>query len=148
MRMSTRPRVERAAVEGDALAHPAQAVAGAVRRRGRAPAVVDDLDLDAVAVECHPDRCALSFRVFERVGQSLLDDPVGRDVHAGRHGARRAADAELDREPGAGYPLGEGRELAQPGLGREVNSFSGVAQHAEQAAHLGQRLAAGDLDLV
>ena len=56
-----------------------------------------------------------------------------------------AVDAELDGKAGLAQLLDERRHVAEPGLGCE-RLVRVVAEHAEQAAHLGQRAAPGLLD--
>ena len=84
--------------------------------------------------------------VLERVGQRLLHDAVGGEVDAGRQLARLAVDVQLDRQPGRAGALDQRAELVQRRLRRERGGLLAGVQHAEQVAHLAQRLAAGALD--
>ena len=83
--------------------------------------------------------------MLERIRESLLDDPVRRQLDAERKLARVTVDAELDRKAGLAQLLDERRHIAEPWLGCERLAHV-VAEHAEQAAHLGQCTAPGVLD--
>ena len=140
--------LERAAVERRALAHADQAVAGvAVAARGRAGAVVGDLERDVALAEVDGDvRRGARAGVLADVGQRLLHDAVGGEVDAGRERALPAADLDVDRDVG-GAALGH--ELVQPRearLRRRGRVLLVGAQDAEQPAHLADRLPAGGLD--
>src|SRR5918994_5482197 len=110
------------AVEGDALAHPDQAVPARLDTPAGCPpgwALVGDLELGlAVAVgrrHARADRAC----VFERVGQRLLDDSVDREVGARRQRRRLALRDELDLQPAAARLLYESGEIVHPGLRRQ-----------------------------
>ena len=136
-----------AAVDLDPLADADEAVAEAVARRG-AVAVVAHLDLQLVAARSGRSTSARAgVRVLERVGQALLDDPVGGEVE-------RAREREAARRRPAAAPAGPARPTSsssasrpsRPGCGRELDVVAVAAHRAEQAAHLGERRAAGLLD--
>jgi hypothetical protein len=69
----------------DSLAHPDQAVTGpdpAVADRGhRASTIVDDLHRDILVAVADHHLGAGRAGVLDHVGQRLLDDPVGRQIH-------------------------------------------------------------------
>src|SRR5439155_23456308 len=91
----TRPRLELAAVDRDALPHSNEAVTAAAPVPA-AVAVVGHEDLHlALPV---PDDHAGPARpgVLDRVGQTLLNESVGREVDSGRKRRRRPLDPELD----------------------------------------------------
>ncbi len=60
--------------------------------------------------------------VLERVGQRLLDDPVRRDVHAGRQRPGLTRDAYVDRQAGERDPVDQRARPAQTGLRRQLAS--------------------------
>ena len=62
----------------------------------------------------------LAAGVLERVGEALLDDPVGGEVDALGERKRLAVDVELDREPGAADLAHQRVEAVEPGLGRQL----------------------------
>ena len=111
--------------------------------------VVDDLELEAgrLAANGRPDVGA-GAGVLDRVGERLLHDAVRGEVDARRE--RRGV--ALDRRAS---PAARRRATARPaasssrsvGCGRERGVRRPASQDAEQAAHLGQRLAAGVLDV-
>src|SRR5439155_11964466 len=84
--------------------------------------------------------------VPKRVGQRLLHDPERGEVDPGRQIDRIALDAEVDGEPGVADLLEQLLDPGEPRLWRELGPVLGAAQHAEQAAHLRERLPAGLLD--
>ena len=88
-------------------------------------------------------------RVLEYVGQRLLDDPVDRHVHGRGQRGEVAVDGpgspagpRPGRWPARACQLADARLRGEPGL------LVRVAQHAEQAAGLGQRLPRAVLDLL
>ena len=83
--------------------------------------------------------------MLDDVRQRLLHDAVGGEVEPGGQLAPLALDRELDRHAGAARALDQRVELAQRRLRRVLGVLVGV-QHAEQRAHLGERLAPGALD--
>src|SRR5439155_1270048 len=93
-------RVEAAAIERDPLAHPDQAVATAATARRRSRAVVDDLELERIFAVMDVHARARLPGVLERVRQSLLHDPVGRQLDPERELAPVALDRELDGKAG------------------------------------------------
>src|SRR3954451_14621501 len=95
----TGPSLERTAAQRDAFTHTRETVARAVRRCLRVT-IVRDLELELVVPppQRHPGLCRAG--VLERVGQRLRDEPVGREVDAGRQLPLLALDVELDLEPG------------------------------------------------
>ena len=122
-------------------------MAAALRRAVADPlpaAVVGDGRSVVVAV-AH-EHLGAAAAVLERVGQRLLDDAVGGEVDAGGQLAALALDAQLDRQPRRARALDERAEPVQRRLRRELGEVLAGVQHAEQAAHLAQRLAAGALD--
>ena len=65
-------------------------------------------------------RAGAGARVLERVGQRLLDDPVDRQLQAGRDRAGGlTGDLVAHRQAGAAHLLDERVEPAQAGLGRQ-----------------------------
>jgi hypothetical protein len=84
--------------------------------------------------------------VAERVRQRLLHDPVRGEVDARRQLDRIALDAVLDRQARVADLLDEPAERRHPRLRRERGQLVRAAEHPEQAAHLGERGAAGLLD--
>src|SRR5256885_226221 len=78
---------ERSAHGGGALAHAGQAVAAVAVMAvawGRAAAGIGDLDAELVAVIAERDRGGGRAGVPDGVGERLLDDAVGGQVHGGR----------------------------------------------------------------
>lgn len=124
---------EVAAVEVDALAHADEPMAGvvAVVARGGAEAIVADLQPDLVVAVLDQDpRCARA-GVADGVGQCLLDDPVGGQVHARRQGTGLALDLEFRLETGLADLLDQGGQLLQAWLGREARvAVVAGAEHA------------------
>ena len=138
-------RVEAAAVERDPLAHADETVAAAGGARGASRAVVDDLELERVGAVADVDGRARIAGVLERVGQRLLHDPVGRQLDPDRELPSLALDAELDGKARLAELPDEGRHVVEPRLGRQ-RLVRVAAEHAEQAAHLGERAAPALLD--
>ena len=96
--------------------------------------------------------------MLQHVGQGLLDDPVDGQPRRARDVEGSPGALDGDGQARAADALGQGVELAQPGLGRQrrllgtVGSGDGTAaqpalaggllpEQAEHAAHVGQRLA-------
>ena len=125
--------LHRAAEQRHALAHadqPATRLAGMAQRPARhptRPAVVDDLDLERVGEVADRHRGPRVGRVLQRVGQRLLNDPVGRqlDPRVERPRCRRSPAARLaDLSPGparGAHPAGPGR-ASGPGRRRPAGS--------------------------
>ncbi len=75
--------------------------------------------------------------MLERVGQRLLDYPVGGEVDRGREPRAITVDLQVNGHPGGAHALGKGRQLGDPGLGREaVVAAVVLSQDPEQAPHL------------
>ena len=86
--------------------------------------------------------------MLERVGQRLLDDAERGELQPGRQRlGGRTVDGELDLQAGGADMVDEVLDLAQARLGRHLGVARVLAQDAEQAAHLGQRMAAGPRDV-
>ena len=75
-----------------------------------------------------------------RVGQGLLDNPVGRHLDARGKRVRRPFKTELDRHARAPHLLQHHGEFAQRRRGLRLQLLGRAAQHAEKPAQLGQRL--------
>ena len=87
-------------------------------------------------------------RVLERVGQAFLDDAIGGEVDRPREREGLAVDVQPDGKAGAADLLQQRVEAVEARLGRELDVVAVAAHRAEQAAHLGERRAAGLLDAV
>ena len=85
-------------------------------------------------------------RVAQRVGQRLLHDPVGGHVEAGGELGGLAVDVSDASSPAARTCVDELVDAAQRRLRRELGAGVGLAQDAEHAVQLADRLAAGLLD--
>jgi hypothetical protein len=120
----------------------------AARRRilGGAGSVVGDLDVELLVAVADGHARMRRAGVLERVRQRLLDDAVRRQVDPRRDRARLALDPQFHGHAGLANLVDEVPEVAQAGLRRERELVVGAAQHAEQAAHLRHRGAAGRLD--
>ena len=135
-----------AAVDLDALADADEPVAEAVarsrrRRRRRAPRAA----ARRAVADGHVG--VAGARVLERVRQALLHDPVGGEVD--RPAAARPARPRRARARAG--PRGRPRRRARrgrrgPAAGASSSVVAVAAHRAEQAAHLGERRAAGPLD--
>ena len=151
--------VDPAVVRGGALADAELAQAAAGRAVARA-AVVDDLHLGVRRrlVDAHDHRHGIGGRVATDVGERLLHRAEDRETDAAREPARRALlgldHVEGDREAlvaDLGDQAGEVadarvRRTRLAGPARLVLPHS-LAQGAEQAAHLRDRVAGGLLDV-
>jgi hypothetical protein len=84
--------------------------------------------------------------VLQRVGECLLDDAVGRQLHPGRDLALGSFYLQVDVEARTGQAGEQRGDLADRRLRREGRGFVVVAQDADEAAHLRERLTAGLLD--
>ena len=111
-----------------------------------ARAVVADGQLDVAVVVANEHLGVAGPRVLERVRQTFLHEPVGREVEAGRELHRVAFDLELDRQARLARLRDEPVEVLEARLRRESRCLLRPAQHADEPAHLGQRLAPGLLD--
>src|SRR6478609_1344185 len=151
------PDLDLAAHPGCALTHPEVTQARAGRRTARA-AVVEHLDLGVgrggPVLHAQHDAGRARGRVPGGVGQRLLCDAVEREPQ-GSGKLLRGTGTRLDLVVGGDQAgcraLGsQRRQVAHPGLrGAAValgTLLAEVAQRAEQAAHLGDRLARGALD--
>src|SRR5581483_10399782 len=86
--------------------------------------------------------------VLERVREGLLDDPVRGEVDGRWEIVALALDGELDLEARGTDRRCEALELGDPRLRRKRRVVVVLAEHAEQAAHLDERLTARALDLL
>src|SRR6266702_136658 len=89
------------------------------------------------------DRGLARAGMLDRVGQRLLHDPVSGQAHAGWQLARAALDAQVHGDPGLAHLPEYLAELADRrgrGRGRPAVDVGRAAQHAEEAAQLGQGL--------
>ncbi len=84
--------------------------------------------------------------MLERVGQSLLHDPVGGQIDSRCEGGGLTLDEEANRQPRLPYLLDQVVQLSEARLRCQLRLALGVAEQAEQPAQLHQRLAAGGLD--
>ena len=107
---------------------------------------VGDLDLEHLRRPAQDDPRPAAAAVLERVGQALLHEAEGGQVDAGRQRPGPPLDAQLHVEPGVARAGDERAEAIERRLRGVVGVLAVGAQDAEQAAHLGQRLAAGGLD--
>jgi hypothetical protein len=124
------------------FAHADQPVARApVRTGGRAETVVGALELDRVRAVAHHHRRTAGSGVLEGVGESLLGDPVDREVERGRDGRPLALVVHGHVEAGRAHLGGEGIEIVDAALGRQVGG-GGRAQHGHDPAQLGERVPA------
>src|SRR5918996_1308362 len=131
------------AVAGDAVGVEGDHDQAVGPGRGPAAAVVGDLDLQDLAAVADADLGPGRAGVPERVGQGLLDDPVGRQVDPGRQGPRLALDRHLDRQAGLPGRPGQRLQVGEARLGGEVGAvlLLAVAQQPQQPAQLDQGLA-------
>ena len=79
--------------------------------------------------------------MLDRVRQALLDEPVGSEVDACRKLHGIAFDPELDRQAGLASLRDEPLDVLEARLRCERRRLLGAAQDADEASHLGQRLA-------
>ena len=96
-----RPGLQYTVVQGHSLLHADQAVAALERSREqwrrRSPAVVLDFHVQGVGQVAHRHPGRGSAGVLDGVGEGFLNDPVGRQVHAGRKRPVGSFDREFDR---------------------------------------------------
>ena len=111
-------------------------------------AAVGDLQLELALAPAHAHLGGGLRRMLEHVGERLLDDPVGGEVEPGRQRPPLALLVQHHGQPGGTRALEQRVERAQRGLRRQRRLLLVRVQHAEQPPHLGQRLAAGALDLL
>ena len=142
------------AVDGEPLAQADQpaAVAGARPTAPGAPPVSVTSTRSWSAPYSTSDRRGRAGRVLDRVGQRLLDHPVGGQLDAGRQRTRLPGHGQLDRHPGVAHPLHQRVQPVEARLRRQVGvagRVGAVAVHGEQAhdvAQLGHRRPAAGLD--
>ena len=135
---------------GGSLAHPEQAMPGrGVAVGWHARTVVPDPHVERGVGVVELDVHGRARRVAPRVGQRLLDDPVGRELQA----RLQRDDLAGHDEPGAGATGGVARsvdqvdKVAQPRLWCSHGDRVGVLpQHAEQPSHLAEGLTCGLAD--
>ena len=107
--------------------------------------VVADFDLQLVRPIADDHVCVAGLRVLERVGQALLDDPIGRELDATWQRERLTVDVQLDGKPGAADLVQQCVEAVEAGLRRELHLVPVASHRGQEAAHLGERGAAGPL---
>ena len=78
--------------------------------------------------------------------QGVLKDPVETEVDSGSQRSRLAVHQQLDWLTALARALDQGVDLSDARLRLAPCSIIAVAQDSEEAAHLGERLAAGVLD--
>jgi hypothetical protein len=83
--------------------------------------------------------------VLKRVRQALHDS-IGGEVDRARELEGVATDVEPDRQPGATDLFQQRVEAVEARLGPEFDAVAVAAHRPEEAAHLGERGAAGLLD--
>ena len=135
------PRVSASSVP---LCSAARSAGSLDRRRGDAAARrgPGDRDVERVGPEAHGD--VHVGRVVERV-EEVLDDPVGRELHAGGQRARAAVDRQA--RLGALRPQQHRLEVRERRLRRDGVGLVGAAQDADHRAHLLERPPAALLDV-
>ena len=92
------------------------------------------------------DPGAAGVALLERTAERLLHDPIGGEVDADREVDRVALDGEVDRQSRGLRLAHERGDVPQRGLRGQRQLLVLAAQHAEQPADLGERLAAALLD--
>ena len=80
------------------------------------------------------------------VGERLLDDPVGRDIHIGRQLPLRAALLDVDGQARGGRAVGQVIEPAQAWARRPRGTCPVLPQHPEHRPQLGEGLLAHLVD--
>jgi hypothetical protein len=129
-----RPGGQRAAVEGRALAHPDDPVAGTVAIGARPTAVVGDLELDLAVAVAHDDARASVTGVAQDVREALLEDAVGGQVEAGRQCPGLPGHGELDGHAGVADVLDQQADLVHARLWSEGGGVLVGPQQAELRA--------------
>ncbi|MCO5594547.1 hypothetical protein L7F22_048579 [Adiantum nelumboides] len=144
--VGVRTGLDRAAVQGGALPHAGQAVAAARwGGDGAAGALVVDAHGQLVGGPPQVDVGGHAGPgVLDDVGQRLLHDPVDGQAGTGRELPRGADGPQVDRQPAGADLLDERGDVTGAGLrtrrvGVGVVVRTGVAQHRQQAADVGQR---------
>ena len=143
-----RPGREAAAVDPRRAraSRPGPARRRSAPRAGRAEPVARPRRRTACGSRAHDERVARA-RVAQRVGQGLLQDPVGGEVDARREAVDRRPRPRVDVEARRrACPRPARRAAARPGWGAVAAGVVVVAQQAEQAPQLGERLAPGVAD--
>ena len=109
--------------------------------RRRAGAVVADLELERAGRVAQRHLGARAAGVLERVGERLLHDAVRATGRRPAAAARALAlDGQLTGNPARRTCSTSTSTCARPGCGASSSRVAVAAQHAEQPAHLGQRL--------
>ena len=134
-----------AAVDLDALADADEPVAEAVALGG-ADAVVAHLELELGRLVADGHVGLARAGVLERVRQGFLHDPVGGEIDSRRQRHRRSLHVHPHGQARSADLVGERVETVEAGLRGELEVVAVAAHRAEQAAHLGERAAAGALD--
>ena len=136
-------RVHAAAIEAR-RARASRTTASAPAPAGRSSLT---LDLEVARRRSAMVRLACSRAGRGAVSTACWTHPVGGQVHAGR-AARPASPSTFSStsSPCLAHALEQRLEPAEPRLGRQLGLVLLAAQHAQQAPHLGQRVAAGLLD--
>ena len=120
-------------------------MAEAVARRA-ALAVIAHFDLQLVRPVADGHIRMAGARVLERVGQAFLNYSIGREVDRPWELEGLAVDVQPHRKAGAADLFQERVEAAETRLGCQFEVFAVAAHRPEEAAHLGERCAAGLLD--
>src|SRR5581483_530986 len=142
-----RTGVELAAEDGDPLPHADQPVAAAAAV-ARTAAVVEDLERELAGPVGDTDDRGRPAAVLERVRQRLLDDAVRRQVDAERDWSLFALDSQVDRQTGIAHPVRELVEVGEAALRRIAELLRALAEQADEAPHLDERLTPRLLDRV
>ncbi len=107
--------------------------------------VVANLQSQLVMAICDDDGRRRRARLGRGV-ERLLEDAIGREVDPGRQLDALALQLDRHLEPQPAGSLDKMPGLRERGLRRERALVLGMAQDAEKAAHLGQRIASRLLD--
>src|SRR4029453_6841790 len=114
---------------------------------GGADAVVTNLELHVVRPVADGYVSMACFGVLQGVGQALLHDSIGREVHGARKRDGFAFYLEPDRKPSSADQFEEGIEVVKARLWRELDVLA-VMHRAEEVTHLSQRPTACFLDVL
>src|SRR3954453_16130883 len=128
----SRRRLEGAAEERDALAHPRDAVASLATIGRLNTPDVSDRQLEDARVVGHADVGPRSGRMLAHVRERLLHDPERRQVEALAKLSRRALHGEVDLEPGVARLLDELAQVREPGSRRATRRVVALAQKLER----------------
>ena len=150
----TRPCVQTAAQQKCPLPHPHDAVTATAGRRTNStrlgvPAwpVVLHLDNDRALLDHEPNlRVDAPSAMLEHIGESLLDDAVREQVHAGRQLGRHQVDGQRNIKSGVPNLLDQPGQLGEPRLRTEAVRVRLRAQDPDQVAEFGQSLASSVFD--